>query len=578
MLYFLVYCLSREIYYCAIQERSSCMPAEKNTAFPKIAYFCMEYGLHEDFKIYSGGLGILAGDHLKAARDLGIPLVGIGILWHQGYTKQFIGEDGRPYDRYEDYHYDFLEDTGVTVTVSIQGCPVRCKVWRTEHYGNAPLYLLDTRLPGNEMAWLTDRLYYGDCFQRIAQEMVLGIGGVRALRALGIEVDLYHFNEGHAVLAGFELMSERMLEGSSFRDAWQASRQEIVFTTHTPVAAGNEVHPLDLLHSMGAGGKLSPQQMAEIGGNPLNMTATGLRLSRKANAVSKLHAQTACGMWRNVCGEAGIEAITNGVHTGTWLDPRVHEAYQKGEGVFAAHQEVKGELLSEIENSTGVKLRLGSLLMGFARRAATYKRSDLIFRREETIAPLLHAGKLQLVFSGKAHPQDEGGKNIISHIVSMTKKYPGSVVFLENYDMRIGRLLTRGCDVWLNNPVRPLEASGTSGMKAAMNGVLNLSVLDGWWPEGCCHGTNGWQFGEGYEGPQQDEKDLASLHGVICEEVIPTYYHNTAGWQQMMMESMRTSLWQFSAARMVEDYCRRIYAPRAESAEAKYVQKEHLAG
>jgi glycogen phosphorylase len=227
--------------------------AEKNTAFPKIAYFCMEYGLHEDFKIYSGGLGILAGDHLKAAKDMGIPFGGNRYFVEPGVHKQLIGADGRPYDRYEDHQYDFLEDTGVTVTVSIQGCTVACKVWRTEHYGNAPLYLLDTRLPGNEMAWLTDRLYYGDCFQRIAQEMILGIGGIRALRALGIEVDLYHFNEGHAVLAGFELISERMLKGFSFQESWQATREEIVFTTHTPVAAGNEVHPLDLLHSMGAG-------------------------------------------------------------------------------------------------------------------------------------------------------------------------------------------------------------------------------------------------------------------------------------------------------------------------------------
>jgi glycogen phosphorylase len=554
------------------------MLAEKNTAFPKIAYFCMEYGLHEDFKIYSGGLGILAGDHIKAAKDMGIPLVGIGILWNQGYTKQLIGADGRPYDRYEDHQYDFLEDTGVTVSVSIQGCTVACKVWRTEHYGNAPLYLLDTRLPGNEMAWLTDRLYYGDCFQRIAQEMILGIGGIRALRALGIEVDLYHFNEGHAVLAGFELISERMAKGFSFQESWRVTREEIVFTTHTPVAAGNEIHPLDLLHSMGAGGKLSLQQMAEIGGNPLNMTAAGLRLSRKANAVSRLHAQTACGMWENVCGDAGIVAITNGVHRGTWLDPKVQEAYEKGEGVFAAHQEIKEVLLSEIEERTGVKLRLNSLLMGFARRAATYKRSDLIFRREEAIAPLLHSGQLQLVFSGKAHPQDQGGKDIIAYIVAMTKKYPDSVVFLEDYDMKIGRFLTRGCDVWLNNPVRPLEASGTSGMKAAMNGVLNLSVLDGWWPEGCSHGANGWQFGEGYEGPGQDEKDLASLHNVICEEVIPAYYQHPDRWQAMMMESMRTSLWQFSAARMVGDYCRIMYAPAEGAAKERYARKESLAG
>ncbi len=552
--------------------------SSENTTFPRIAYFCMEFGLHEDFKIYSGGLGILAGDHLKAARDMSLPLTGIGILWNQGYTTQLIGADGRPYDRYEDYKYDFLKDTGVTVTVTIQGKKVACKVWRVDKYGNAPLYLLDTRLPGNEMSWLTDRLYHGDCFQRVAQEMVLGIGGVRALRALGMEVDLYHFNEGHAVLAGLELISEKMAAGRSFKEAWQATRRETIFTTHTPVAAGNEVHPLDMLHSMGAGGSLNRQQLVEIGGDPFNMTAAGLRLSLKANAVSKLHAETACGMWQNVCGQSGIMAITNGVHRGTWLDSRLFAAYKGGDGLFAAHQKAKEELLKEIEKRAGVGLRLDSLLMGFARRAATYKRSDLIFRKEEQIAPLLRSGKLQLVFSGKAHPQDQEGKNIIAYIVAMTRKYPDSVVFLEDYDMFIGRLLTRGCDVWLNNPVRPMEASGTSGMKAAMNGVLNLSVLDGWWPEGCSHGTNGWQFGEGYQGPRQDEKDLDSLHGVICEEVIPTYYNDTARWQDMMMESMRTSLWQFSAARMLEEYCRLMYGPAGSVAGGKARASESLAG
>lgn len=552
--------------------------ASEKSDFPKVAYFCMEYGLHEDFKIYSGGLGILAGDHMKAARDAGLPLVGIGILWNQGYTKQLIGDDGRPYDVFEDYRYDFLEDTGVVITVQIQGRKVNCRVWLVKHYGNAPLYLLDTRLPNNEMSWLTDRLYHGDCFQRIAQEMLLGIGGIRALRALGLPVDLYHFNEGHAVLAGLELISEKMNRGTPFREAWKAVRQQTVFTTHTPVPAGNEVHPLDMLYSMGAGLRLSRQQMAEIGGNPFNMTAAGLRLSHRANAVSKLHAQTACSMWQNVCGQGGIMSITNGVHRGTWLDDRVYTAYKEGKGLYAAHQKAKEDLLKEIEKETGVRLRRDALLMGFARRAATYKRSDLIFRDEEEIAPLLRSGKLQLVFSGKAHPQDEEGKNIIAHIVSMAGRYPGSVVFLEDYNMRIGRLLTRGCDVWLNNPVRPLEASGTSGMKAAMNGVLNLSILDGWWPEGCCHGTNGWQFGGGYQGSSQDEKDLASLYRVLKEEVIPCYYDKKVCWQEMMTSSMEMSLWQFSADRMLEDYCRLLYGYGESTLEQKINRQESMAG
>ena len=538
----------------------------------------MEYGLHEDFKIYAGGLGILAGDYLKAARDAEYPLVGVGILWNQGYTTQLIGCDGRPYDKYQDYRYDFLKDTGVTVPVEIQGRTVLCRVWRCEEYGNAPLYLLDTCLPGNEMPWLTDRLYHGDCFQRIAQEMVLGIGGVRALQALGLDVDLYHFNEGHAVLAGLELISQQMARGTSFREAWRDVRQETVFTTHTPVAAGNEIHSLDLLHGMGAGLRLNRQQMAEIGGNPFNMTAAGLRLSRRANAVSRLHAQTACRMWQNVCGQGGISAITTGVHQGTWVDLRILDAYRAGEGLYRTHQVVKAELIKEIKRLTGVTLQLDSLLMGFARRAATYKRSDMIFRNEEKIAPLLRSGKLQLVFSGKAHPQDQGGKNIIAHIVAMSKKYPGQVVFLENYDMHIGRLLTRGCDTWLNNPVRPMEASGTSGMKSAMNGVLNLSILDGWWPEGCCHGNNGWQFGGGYQGSCQDEKDLASLYQVLMEEVIPCYYQDKTRWEAMMAKSMEMALEQFSSARMLEDYCRLLYRPEEVSHEEGLNREESMVG
>ncbi|MCL4514870.1 MAG: alpha-glucan family phosphorylase [Firmicutes bacterium] len=533
---------------------------------PRVAYFCMEYGLHEEFKIYSGGLGILAGDHLKTAGELGLPLVGIGILWRQGYTKQLIDQDGRPYDVFEDSPYDFLQDTGATVKVRIRGREVAVKVWRVDKYGNAPLYLLDTNVPGNEEWWITDRLYGGSGDDRIAQEMVLGIGGVRALRALSIGVDVYHFNEGHAALAGSELIREKMAQGASFEEAWAVTRKQIVFTTHTPVLAGNESHHHGALAYVGAYNGLDYHQMARIGGDPFGMTVAGLRLSRNANAVAQLHGETARRMWKDIRGAAPITAITNGVYPGTWQDSRVRAAYENWADLWESHLAAKRELIAEVEARTGVKLDVDSLLIGFARRAAPYKRSDLIFRRPEVIEPLLKSGKVQIILSGKAHPQDGFGKEIVANMVAMARRYPESVVFLENYDMKIGRLLTRGCDVWLNNPQRPLEASGTSGMKAAMNGVLNLSVLDGWWPEGCRHGINGWQIGDAFEGPGQDEHDQNSLYQVLLDEVVPTYYGNRAKWLQMMRASIDMSHWNFSTQRMLEEYYTRLYAPADEAA------------
>lgn len=539
------------------------MRINNSTNLPRVAYFCMEYGLHEEFKIYAGGLGILAGDHLKTAGDLNLPLVGIGLLWRQGYTMQLIGEDGRPYDAYPNYIYDFLKDTGVTVKVRIRGRQVACKVWLVDKYGNAPLYLLDTNLPENADRWITGQLYGWFGEERIAQEMVLGIGGVRALRALGIQVDVYHFNEGHAVMAGIELIREKMDDlGMSFEEAWEATRKEIVFTTHTPVKEGNEAHDHELLQYMGACNGLTHGQMLQLGGDPFNMTVAGLRLARIANGVAELHGVTARKMWKDVTGAAPIISITNAVHTRTWQDNRVRDAYLSGRDLWAPHMEAKRELLDEVQIRTGVRLNEESLLIGFGRRAAPYKRSDFIFRDPEVIEPLLKSGRIQIIFSGKAHPQDDTGKAIVTNLVAMARRYPNSVVFLENYDMKIGRLLTRGCDVWLNNPRRPMEASGTSGMKAAMNGVLNLSILDGWWPEGCVHGVNGWQIGDAYEGPDQDERDLKSLYRVLLEEVVPTFYENRTKWVQMMKASIDMSHQQFAGERMLEEYYRLMYASR----------------
>ena len=535
------------------------MELDKNS-LPRVAYFCMEFGLHEDFKIYAGGLGILAGDILKTAKDLQCPVTGIGILWRQGYTTQSIDEKGRICDSYPEYRYPFLKDTGVTVSVKIRDNDVKAKVWLCTEYDNVPLYLLDTNLPGNPDSLITGQLYGWFEEERIAQEMILSIGGVRALRALGIEVDIYHFNDSHPVLAGAELIRERMEnQGLSFEEAYEKTRSQIVFTTHTPVEAGNEYHKHDVLKYMGAYGHLNYDQMVKLGGDPFSMTAAGLRLSKISNAVSKLHGETARNMWKGVDGSSEIIAITNGVHMGTWQDKRMKNAYENDGDIWSSHVELKKEMIDEVFKRSGIKLDENVLTIGIARRAAAYKRSNLLFRRREIIEPLLRQKKLQIIFSGKAHPNDLSGKDIIKDLYDISNSYPESVIFLQDYNMKIGKLLTRGCDIWLNNPIRPMEASGTSGMKAAMNGVLNLSVLDGWWAESCEHGVNGWQIGNGYSGPDSDRVDSESLYSVLLNEVLPLYYNDRAKWIEMMKSSIRMSVKDFSSERMLKEYYEKMY-------------------
>ncbi|GIO36457.1 alpha-1,4 glucan phosphorylase [Paenibacillus antibioticophila] len=532
---------------------------------PTVAYFSMEYGLHSDFKMYAGGLGILAGDYIKGAKDIEAPIVAIGIKWKQGYTDQRIDEHGKPYDTYHNYVYDFLEDTGVKVTVKVRNTDVVCKVWKTEHFGNNPLYLLDTDIPENGDAWITGQLYGWFGEERIAQEIVLGIGGVKAMRALQIPIDVYHFNEGHAALAATELIREKMCAGRTFEEAWTATREEVVFTTHTPIKEGNETHPLDRLEYMTAFNGLTREQMERIGGNPFNMTVAGLRLSRISNGVAALHADTSNKMWKEVAGRSEIIGITNAIHTPTWVDDRMTAAYENGGDLWETHMEIKRELIAFIQERSGIALNEDNLLIGFSRRAAPYKRSDLIFSQPEIIEPYLESGKIQIVFSGKAHPLDDTGKKIVSNLVAMMKKYPKSVVFLENYDMTIGAQLTRGSDIWLNNPRRPLEASGTSGMKAAMNGVLNCSILDGWWPEACIDGENGWQIGDGFETTDfavLDQHDSDALYDTLLNRVLPTYYENRAKWVEMMRKSIETTREAFATKRMLEEYYSKMYIKR----------------
>ena len=530
---------------------------------PSVAYFCMEYGLNEQLPIYAGGLGVLAGDYIKSAKDLNLPMVAIGILWRQDYTHQFIGEDSRPYDMFPTIDYSFVKDTGATVTVGVRGEEVVCKVRLVDQYGNIPLYLLDTNFPGSNHGWMTSRLYGGSPQDRVAAEMILGIGGVRLLRELKIAADVYHFNEGHAALAGIELIREKMQErGMSFEDSWSETKKEVIFTTHTPVAAGNESHEHELLNYMGAYNGLNYEQMRALGGDPFNMTVASLRLSRISNAVSKSHGQTARNMWRGIYKSAPIISITNGVHMDTWQNKAIKEAFKNGGDIWEPHMKLKRNLISYVRSHTGTQLNEGALTIGFARRAAPYKRSDLIFRNEEIISPLLREKKIQLVFSGKAHPDDMMGKEIIKALIEMDKKYRDSIVFLENYNMELARMMVQGCDLWLNNPRRPLEASGTSGMKAAVNGVLNLSVVDGWVGEGPQHGISGWLINvisKAAPDWEQDQDDLKALYEVLIGEVLTTFYQDRTRWVDMMRASIDMAHWQFSSQRMIREYYDLMY-------------------
>ncbi len=528
---------------------------------PSVAYFCMEYGISHTLPIYSGGLGVLAGDIVKAAADAQRDFVAIGILWGEGYFVQDIDERGQS-PRYVPTPRDRLRPTGAEVTVTIAGEEMPITAWRVPGMGSVELLLLEPVRP--EHRWISARLYGGGVRDRVAQELLLGVGGVRILRELGMPIERYHFNEGHALFAGFELVRERMALGASMPDALAGARAETVFTTHTPVPAGNEVHPLDLLWEMGAHlDTFTREQLREIGGDPFEMTPAALRMSHVANAVAELHGRTARKMWTHVQDAAPIRSITNGVHLPTWQDGALATLAAGGsdDALWTRHQELKARLLEEIRERTGATLDADSLLVGFARRAATYKRATLLLRDRVWLEAQFSAGRLQLVFAGKAHPADTGGGALIAELVVASRQYPDRLVFLPGYDMHLGAALTRGCDVWLNNPIRPKEASGTSGMKAAANGVLNLSVLDGWWDEGCAHGENGWGVGAPPEGANADTHDYQALRSLLEDEVMPLYAGDRARWTAMMRASISTAERRFSAARMVRRYGEELYSP-----------------
>ena len=538
-----------------------------------VAYFSMEFGLHERLPIYSGGLGVLAGDHLKAAAELGVPLVGVGLLYRGGYFRQEIDADGRQTEDYQrvDPNAVGLMREPVTVTVELADETIEAAVWRKD-VGSVPLYLL-------EVDWLTDALYSGDREHRIRQELLLGVGGVRALTALGIEPNVFHLNEGHSAFLQIERLRKLTSQGMQTADALEHVRRTSIFTTHTPVPAGNEEFDEELVGryvgKLAESAGLAQEALLELGrfgDKPgFGMTPLALRLSAYANGVSDLHGEVAREMWSSLWPgqETPIGHVTNGVHIGTWLDPALGELLRYA-GVnpeappdeanwSAARDAVGPKAIWRVHAAAKARLaeRAGidreRLTIGFARRFATYKRAGLVFSDIERLLAL----PIQIVVAGKAHPADMPGKDVMQEIITLGRdpRAQGRVVFLENYDMGVARAMVRGCDVWLNTPRRPLEASGTSGMKAAINGVLNLSVLDGWWAEGYSPDV-GWAI----EG-SSDEADREQLYRLLEEQVVPTFTENHARWVEMMQESIAQLAPRFSMHRAVIEYVERYYLP-----------------
>jgi starch phosphorylase len=533
-----------------------------------VAYFSMEFGLHERLPIYSGGLGVLAGDHLKAAAELGIPLVGVGLLYRGGYFRQGVDQAGRQTEDYQpvDPEAMGLVREPVTVSVELGDTAIEAAVWRKD-VGSVPLYLL-------EVDWLTDALYGGDREHRIRQELLLGVGGVRALAALGIEPSVYHLNEGHSAFLQLERLRALVADGTATADALELVRRSSVFTTHTPVPAGNEIFDEELVFRYAGGlaaeAGLEREQLLELGRHGdergFGLSPLALRLSAAANGVSELHGEVSREMWAALGVEIGH--VTNGVHLGTWLDPALGELLRSvgvapdappEQANWGAARELPDEALWRVHSAAKARLAelagldAERLTIGFARRFATYKRAGLVFSDLERLLAL----PVQIVVAGKAHPADADGKDVMQQIVALARepRTHGRVVFLENYDMGVARTLVRGCDVWLNTPRRPLEASGTSGIKAAVNGVLNLSVLDGWWAEGYSPEV-GWAI----DGAS-DDADREQLYRLLEEQVVPMWTKDRGRWIEMMKESIAQLAPRFSMQRAVIEYAERYYLP-----------------
>lgn len=601
-----------------------------------VAYFSAEFGFHEALPISAGGLGILAGDHTKAASDLGLGFVGITLFYREGYFQQTINQDN-----WQTELYTLLNPSNLPMepVLNAKGEPVVCsveigmtqvyfQVWRI-NVGRVTVYLLDSNRPENEPRYrdLTTRVYGGDSTTRIMQEILLGIGGVRLLRELGIEPSVFHMNEGHAAFLSLELIREKLAAGKTFKEASADTKQECIFTTHTPVEAGHDRFTQDLvgyaLIKMQSRLKLSLTEMMALGqveegveNEPFCMTVLALRLSRAANGVSELHGQVSRSMWQKWYGKKSpdqvpIGHITNGIHLLGWMKGPVRRfwkdklgakweseinskefwektldpEFMSDEEIWALRYKLRRELIEFARRRLLIQgqrltqrdyitfdqlLNPDALTIGFARRFATYKRAPLIFQEFENIVDLVanRQQPIQFIFAGKAHPRDDEGKKFIQHIIHLSKysELAGHLVFIENYDIHVARQLVSGCDVWLNNPRRPLEASGTSGQKTSCHGGLNLSVLDGWWREGY-DGSNGFAIGEDSHPDsieEQDNRDSENLFQVLTEDVIPSFYARDAQgvprrWIAKIRRAMATLVPQFNTWRMVQDYTNKYY-------------------
>jgi glycogen phosphorylase len=597
-----------------------------------IAYFSAEFALHQSLPIYAGGLGVLAGDHCKEASDLGVPLIGVGFMYPQGYFHQRVSADGWQEERYERLDWrtapisraTLADGQDCVMAVPLGNRTVLVSVWQVR-LGHVRLYLLDTDLEENA-PWdreLSARLYGGDREVRVQQEIVLGIGGVRALRALGYDPMLWHLNEGHAAFVVLQRIRELTEKGNRFDAALEEVRRTTAFTTHTPVPAGHDAFPFHVVetHLAGCWGGLGEyrDEFLALGrydngtGTLFNMTALAMRSAASVNAVSQLHGEVTREMWKPLIAEMGrpepIRAVTNGVHLPSWISADVSHMLDRhlrpgwrdrhdtpavwddvlsipDEELWALRQQLRGYLLAFIRErgrdrwlqraaaasvvAGGALLDPDALTIGFARRFTAYKRPDLVFHDAERLARLINQIKrpVQIVFAGKAHPADDGGKRALQSVYrrAMDPAFGGRIAFVDDYDLHVAHFLVQGCDVWLNNPRRPLEASGTSGMKAAMNGVLNVSIGDGWWPEGFT-GANGWLIDAGVahgDSAAQDAADAEALYRLLEEQVVPAFYDRDEQgiprrWIHMVKEAIRTVAPRFSARRMLKQYVEQVY-------------------
>ena len=573
-----------------------------------VAYFSAEFGLDESLPIYSGGLGVLAGDHLKSASELGVPLVAVGLFYSRGYFRQRLDEQDRQVERYPRNDNARLPLELVPMSPHVLLCdddgnliPIGIGVWRVK-VGRVSLYLLDTKVEGNP-DWardVTNALYGGDRVNRLRQELVLGVGGTRVLRELGLEPTVFHMNEGHSAFLQLERLRELVEDRGVDRDeAIEMLRASTVFTTHTPVAAGNEVFGEDIVRAsleplaercgfaweeFAALGKVDPAE------DTFGLTPFALRTAAHANGVSKLHAAVSRSMWHDLWPDRSVDdvpitSVTNGVHVRTWLSgelegvlgvtaPNLERALQlPPERLWTSHQAAKARLFEFVTRTRHAPtLSEDILTIGFARRFATYKRASLLFSQPERLARLLDDARqpLQILLAGKAHPADEAGKDVIQTVVEFARTTTGAarIVFLADYEMTLARRLVQGVDIWLNTPRRPMEASGTSGMKAALNGVLNCSILDGWWAEGYSP-TRGFAIGDESTPATEEEQDAAdaeALFAVLEQQVVPAYYERDkkglpSRWIEMMRHSIAELGTEFSTNRMVIEYVERLYLP-----------------